>query len=64
MLFSTTSKVMGHIYYYETYDDYFLGRWTSCYLPAMGECEKCPLWKKCNGGEKCLNAKNHNYKTP
>lgn len=56
MLFSTTSKVMGHIFSMN-YDDYTLSV-DSCYLPAMGECEKCPFMKKCNGGEKCLMPKS------
>ena len=38
------------------YADYFLSV-DSCYLPAIGECEKCPFMKKCNGGEKCLMPK-------
>ena len=39
------------------YDDYFLSV-DSCYLPELGECEKCPFMKKCNGGEKCLMPKS------
>lgn len=26
----------------------------SVYLPALGECEKCPFVSKCHSGEKCL----------
>lgn len=28
---------------------------SSTYVPAPGECEKCPYQNKCNGGESCFD---------
>lgn len=28
---------------------------SSTYVPAPGECEKCPYKNKCNGGEACFD---------
>ena len=28
---------------------------SSTYVPAPGECEKCPYKNKCNSGESCLD---------